>query len=158
MGRLHPIEAAFFKRHTGYPMKRVQYPADFQHLDSIRDFVGDIAERAGFTSKEVYSIQLATDEACSNVIEHAYDGLSGGKIEVECEARSGQIVIVIHDHGKVFDMSTVRKPNLSRDLDEREVGGLGVYLIHKLMDEVSFHSSKKDGNTLTMKKRKTGDS
>ena len=138
-------------------MKRVKYPADFQHLDSIRDFVGEIAERAGFTSKEVYSIQLAADEACSNVIEHAYEGISGGKMEVECEARDGEIVIVIHDHGKVFDISTVRKPNLSRDLDEREVGGLGVYLIHKLMDEVSFESSAKHGNTLTMKKRKTGD-
>ena len=139
-------------------MKRVKYPADFQHLDSIRDFVGEIAERAGFSSKEVYSIQLATDEACSNVIEHAYEGISGGRIEVECEARNGQIEIVIHDHGKVFDMGAVRKPNLSRDLDEREVGGLGVYLMHKLMDEVAFHSSKKDGNTLTMKKRKSGDS
>ena len=139
-------------------MKRVQYPADFQHLDSIRDFVGETAERAGFSGKEVYSIQLATDEACSNVIEHAYEGVSGGKIEVECEVRGGQIVIVIHDHGKVFDMTTVRKPNLGRDLSEREVGGLGVYLIHKLMDEVSFQSSKKDGNTLTMKKRKSGDS
>lgn len=139
-------------------MKRVQYPADFQYLDPIRDFVGEIAERAGFSSREVYSIQLAADEACSNVIEHAYDGISGGKIEVECGARDGQIVIVIHDHGKLFDMSAVRQPNLSRDLDEREVGGLGVYLIHKLMDEVSFHSSAKDGNTLTMKKRKSGDS
>ncbi|MBI5933600.1 MAG: ATP-binding protein [Chloroflexi bacterium] len=138
-------------------MKSVQYPADFQHLDSIRDFVGETAERAGFSSKEIYSIQLAADEACSNVIEHAYEGISGGKIEVECEARDGQIVIVIHDHGKIFDMSAVRQPNLGRDLSEREVGGLGVYLIHKLMDEVSFQSSKKHGNTLTMKKRKSGD-
>jgi serine/threonine-protein kinase RsbW len=141
----------------GSLMKRVKYPANFQQLDSIRDFVGETAQRAGFSSKEVYSIQLATDEACSNVIEHAYEGVTDGRIEVECEARDGQIVIVIHDHGKVFDMTTVRKPNLGKDLSEREVGGLGVYLIYKLMDEVSFLSSKKDGNTLTMKKRKSGE-
>jgi serine/threonine-protein kinase RsbW len=157
MGRLHPIEAAFLNATWVDPMKRVKYPANFQQLDSIRDFVGETAQRAGFSSKEVYSIQLATDEACSNVIEHAYEGVTDGRIEVECEARDGQIVIVIHDHGKVFDMTTVRKPNLGKDLNEREVGGLGVYLIYKLMDEVSFLSSKRDGNTLTMKKRKSGE-
>jgi serine/threonine-protein kinase RsbW len=137
-------------------MKKASYSADFNNLDSIRDFVGEIAEKAGFSSKEVYSIQLAADEACSNVIEHAYEGIPNGQIEIACEVKDRQIRIIIHDHGKEFDISQVRKPNLSRNLDEREVGGLGVYLIHKLMDEVHFSSSKKTGNTLTMTKRMSG--
>lgn len=137
-------------------MKKATYSADFQNLDSIRDFVGSAAERAGLSEKEVYSVQLAVDEACSNIIEHAYDGISDGKIEISCKVEAGQITVVIHDHGKQFDMSRVRKPNLSRDLNEREIGGLGVYLMHKLMDEITFSSSKKYGNTLTMVKRKMG--
>lgn len=138
-------------------MAKVKFSADFKNLDSIRDFVGEVAEQAGFSSKDVYSIQLAADEACSNVIEHAYEGMSDGEIEIECDADEGQIRILIHDHGKEFDISNVRKPNLGDNLSEREVGGLGVYLIHKLMDEVQFSSSKKTGNTLMMIKRKSGD-
>jgi serine/threonine-protein kinase RsbW len=137
-------------------MKKATYSADFQNLDSIRDFVGKAAEQAGFSEKEVYSVQLAVDEACSNIIEHAYDGIPDGRIEISCEIEAGQITVVIHDHGKEFDMSRVRKPNLSRDLNDREIGGLGVYLMHKLMNEVTFSSSKKHGNTLTMVKRKLG--
>jgi serine/threonine-protein kinase RsbW len=137
-------------------MAKSKFPADFANLDSIRDFVGETAERAGFSGREVYSIQLAVDEACSNVIEHAYEGIPDGDIEITCDVQPDQITIVIHDHGREFDMSKVRKPNLSRELSEREVGGLGVYLIRKLMDEVRFESSCKTGNYLTLVKRKSG--
>ena len=139
-------------------MTKSKFSADFANLDAIRNFVGEAAEQAGFSGKEVYAVQLAADEACSNVIEHAYAGQPDGEIEIDCNVMGGQITIVIHDHGKEFDISTVRKPNLSRDLSEREVGGLGVFLIYKLMDEVHFKSSKKTGNILTMVKRKSGDS
>jgi anti-sigma regulatory factor (Ser/Thr protein kinase) len=138
-------------------MTTSKFSADFANLDAIREFVGEAAEQAGFSGKEVYAVQLAADEACSNVIEHAYAGQPDGEIEVDCDVMGGQITIVIHDHGKEFDISTVRKPNLSRDLSEREVGGLGVFLIYKLMDEVCFKSSKETGNTLTMIKRKSGE-
>lgn len=138
-------------------MKKATYSADYKNLDSIRDFIGEAARQAGFSSKEVYAVQLAVDEACSNIIEHAYEGIPDGVIEISYQVGAGKITVVIHDHGKEFDISTVRKPNLSRDLSEREVGGLGVYLIHKLMDEVHFESSRKHGNTLTLVKRKSGE-
>ena len=136
-------------------MKKAKFLADFKNLDSIRKLVGEVAEQAGFSCNDIYSIQLATDEACSNIIEHAYAGFPQGVIDISCHADDGQITVVIHDHGKQFDMSTVPKPNLSKKLSEREVGGLGVFLMHKLMDEIHFSSSKKSGNTLTMTKRKS---
>ena len=137
-------------------MSTTVFPADFEHLDAIRDFVGEAATQAGFSSQDVYSVQLATDEACSNVIEHAYKDTSGGDIEVTCEVNPGEVKIIIHDHGVQFDMGKVKKPNLSRRLEDREIGGLGVYFIYKLMNDVQFVSTKKEGNTLTMVKRKTG--
>ena len=136
-------------------MKKANFLADFKNLDSIRKLVGEVAEQAGFSCNEIYSIELATDEACSNIIEHAYAGLPQGVIDISCHADDGQITVVIHDHGKQFDMSRVPKPNLGKKLSEREVGGLGVFLMHKLMDEIHFSSSKKSGNTLTMTKRKS---
>lgn len=137
-------------------MFNATYPADFAQLDAIRDFVGEAATQAGFSSQEIYAVQLATDEACSNVIEHAYKNMRGGDIEITCDVRPGEVKIVIHDHGLKFDMGKVKKPNLSKRLEDREVGGLGVYFIYKLMDEVEFVSTKKEGNTLTMVKRKSG--
>ena len=137
-------------------MSKSKFSADFANLAPIRAFVGEAAERAGLSGKDVYAVQLAADEACSNVIEHAYAGAPEGVIEIACEADGGEICIVIHDHGKELDISQVRKPNLSKELGEREVGGLGVYLIYKLMDDVHFESSKQNGNILTMKKRKSG--
>ena len=139
-------------------MLKSKFTADFANLASIRAFVGEAAERAGLSGKDVYAVQLAADEACSNVIEHAYVDIPNGKIEIDCDVKDGQVTVAIHDHGKEFDISTVRTPNLGKDLSEREVGGLGVFLIHKLMDEVHFSSSKKTGNTLTMVKRKPRDS
>jgi serine/threonine-protein kinase RsbW len=139
-------------------MLKSKFSADFANLAPIRAFVGDAAERAGLSGKDVYAVQLAADEACSNVIEHAYEGIPNGEIELVCDAQAGQVTVVIHDHGKIFDITNVRPPNLGKDLSEREVGGLGVFLIHKLMDEVRFSSSKKTGNTLTLVKRKSRDS
>ena len=62
-------------------MKTVQYVAKFEYLDEIREFVGEIARTGGFSDKDVYNIQLATDEAASNIIEHAYENRSDGILE-----------------------------------------------------------------------------
>ena len=59
-------------------MQSVQFAAKFEYLDEIRDFVGKIAREGGFGDKDVYNIQLATDEAASNIIEHAYENISDG--------------------------------------------------------------------------------
>ncbi len=61
-------------------MPAMKFPARFEYLDEIRDYVGQKARAAGFADKDVYSIQLATDEAASNIIEHAYAGVSRWRI------------------------------------------------------------------------------
>lgn len=137
-------------------MLTVKYSADFENLDAIRELVGEFARRAGFDEKTVYSIQLATDEACSNVIEHAYKGIPGGEIEISCQTTDEQIAVIVRDHGRVFDFSSAREPNLSPQLSERQIGGLGIYFIRRLMDEVRFESNGEAGNTLTMIKKKAG--
>lgn len=136
-------------------MQSVQFPAKFDYLDEIRDFVGEIARKGGFGSKEVYNIQLATDEAASNIIEHAYEGVSSGVLELSCGIQGSAIVIVLVDHGEPFDPSEIPMPDLKADLSERKIGGLGIFLMRKLMDEVRYDSQPgKNSNTLTMIKRK----
>ena len=136
-------------------MQSVQFPAKFDFLDEIRDFVGDIARKGGFGSREVYNIQLATDEAASNIIEHAYEGVSDGIVELSCGLQGNAIVIILVDHGEPFDPSEIPMPDLKADLSERKIGGLGIFLMRKLMDEVRYDSQPgKNSNTLTMIKRK----
>ena len=131
-------------------MRTFTFEANFHNLDEIRDFVGESARQAGFSEKEIYSIQLAADEASTNIIEHAYAGIENGKIEIGCSITGGELKIVMRDNGKSFDPSSVPEPNVKAELSERKIGGLGMYLMRKLMDEVFYES----GNTLTMIKRK----
>jgi serine/threonine-protein kinase RsbW len=134
-------------------MTKIIFDADFDNLDEIREFVGEEASQVGFSAKEIYSIQLAADEASSNIIEHAYAGMKGGKIEIDCTAFEGGMKIVMSDQGKSFNPSSVPEPNVKADLSERKIGGLGMYLMRKLMDEVAYESSEETGNILTMVKR-----
>ncbi len=136
-------------------MRTVQFTAKFEFLDEIREFVGEIARAGGFNDRDVYNIQLATDEAASNIIEHAYEEVSDGLLEISCGVKGSSITIVLVDHGKSFDPSDVPAPDLKADLSERKIGGLGIFLMRKLMDEVQYEAEPgKNRNTLTMTKRR----
>lgn len=133
---------------------RLHVIAKFEYLDEIREFVGEIARAGGFGSKDVYDIQLAVDEAASNIIEHAYEGVKNGVLEISCGVKDGAMTIVMVDYGESFDASVIPVPNLKADLSERKIGGLGIFLMRKLMDEVYYESRRDRGNILTMIKRR----
>lgn len=135
-------------------MKTVQYAAKFEYLDEIREFVGGIARAGGFSDKDVYNIQLATDEAASNIIEHAYEKITDGVLELSCGIHGDAITIILIDRGESFDPSEVPLPDLKADLSERKIGGLGIFLMRKLMDEVHYEPRSDKSNVLTMIKRK----
>lgn len=135
-------------------MKNVQFAAKFEYLDEIREFVGDIARAGGFSDKDVYNIQLATDEAASNIIEHAYEKISDGILELSCGMQDDALTIILIDRGESFDPSEIPLPDLKADLSDRKIGGLGIFLMRKLMDEVHYEPKPDKSNVLTMIKRK----
>jgi len=135
-------------------MQSVQFSAKFEFLDEIREFVGGIARAGGFGDRDVYNIQLAADEAASNIIEHAYEGVSNGVLEISCGVKGNVITIILVDHGESFDPSEIPTPDLKADLSERKIGGLGIFLMRKLMDEVHYEIKPNKNNVLTMTKRK----
>ena len=102
----------------------------------------------------IFEIQVAVDEACTNIIKYAYSG-KGGIIIVTCEMKGNDLVITIRDKGKPFDPASVPSPDLGPDLDKRKIGGLGIYLMRKLMDDVSYSFDAEKGNTLVMRKTLT---
>lgn len=137
-------------------MRTAIFPARFDQLDTIRGFAAQAARDAGMQESEINAIELAVDEACSNIVEHAYKGLKNGDIECTCEASDQALTIVLRDHGRPFDSSTVPPPDLEGDARRRRVGGLGIFIMKKLMDEVRFEALGQAGNVLTMVKRRGG--
>lgn len=134
-------------------MPRLRFPARFEFLDEVRSRVAEEARSAGFGDKAIYAIQLAADEAASNIIEHAYVGRTDASFEMSCEFVKDRLVVTFYDQGKSFDISKVGKPDVKADLSERKIGGLGIYLMHKLMDEVHYRSTSTE-NILVLAKRK----
>jgi serine/threonine-protein kinase RsbW len=134
-------------------MSTRRYAAKFEKLDEVREFVGEQARAAGFDEKAVYSVQLAADEAASNIIEHAYEGNQDAIFRLRCNFSKGQLIMTFLDQGRSFDFSNVATPDITADLSKRKIGGLGIFLMHKLMDEVVYKVTD-SGNYLTLIKRK----
>lgn len=103
----------------------------------------------------VFEVQTAVDEACTNIIKYAYSEV-GGIITITCEMQDNDFIVTVRDEGKPFDPSSVLPPDLEADLDKRRIGGLGIYLMRKLMDDVIYSFDAKKGNSLVMRKILTG--
>ncbi len=130
------------------------FPGRFDSLAAISEFVVRAAEAAGFDAHAIYAVQMAVDEACSNIIEHAYGGEGHGTIECTCRIKDDELTVTLRDHGRPFDPTSVPEPDLHASLEERSGGGLGLYFMRQLMDEVHFEFTPDPGNVLTMVKRK----
>ena len=130
------------------------FPGQFASLAKISEFVAQATEQAGFDSKDVYAVRLAVDEACSNIIEHAYGGDADGNIICTCDVEDAQIKITLKDFGTEFSPEDVPEPKFDVPLDELKPRGAGLFFMRKLMDEVHFDFHKNKGNVLVMVKRK----
>jgi anti-anti-sigma factor len=106
----------------------------------VCNFVVEAAEAAGLDERAVYHCQMAADEWCTNVIQHGYGKRSGpaGRIEVDLRIEPGKLLIAITDDGPHFDPMTLTEPRIDQSADDREPGGLGWFLIKKLMDDVQY--------------------
>jgi serine/threonine-protein kinase RsbW len=131
-------------------MRTAIFSARFDQLDAIREFVNQAASDAGMDESGLCAVEMAVDEACSNIIEHAYCGVKGGDIECTCDCDDQALTVILRDHGCPFDLMTVPTPDLSTALEDRRVGGLGVFLIRNLMDEVRYERLGESGNVLTL--------
>ena len=122
-------------------------------LASIRQFIAREGGELGLDESAIYDLQLAVDEACANSVEHGYGG-EGGKIEISIEPTNDGVQVIVRDWGHVFDPAAVSSPNVSAPLEQRPLGGLGLFLMQQVMDEVRFEFDAEKGNTLTMVKQR----
>jgi serine/threonine-protein kinase RsbW len=130
----------------------LKVPSSTENLAMIRDFVNSIGVRAGMTPSDVAKLELAVDEACANVIEHAYGPELTKEVSVRATLDEREVEILVVDTGKGFDPSTVAPLSLEELVGQRKSGGLGMRLMKSLMDEVHYEMIPGEKNELRMVK------
>ena len=115
----------------------LEIDGELENLAAIGDFIADSMREFGLDDRKVFEVQMAVDEACTNIIKYGYVG-ENGAIEISCLKRDEDVVVVIKDTGTPFDPTSVQPPDLDAGLEERKIGGLGVYFMKTLMDEVKY--------------------
>jgi len=130
-----------------------KFPGRFTSLVKISRFVKEAASKAGLDEMQIYAVELAVDEACSNIIEHAYGGENKGSITCRCLITADGLTIILSDRGRSFNPDEIPEVNVNQPLENRNPGGAGVFLMRKVMDDVRYEFSPQ-GNTLTMVKNR----
>ncbi len=129
--------------------KKINILAESKNLLKVRDFVVRNGKKMGLLPRQVSEVKLAVDEAVSNIIRHAYVG-GKGSVQIEITKLESLVEIKIMDRGIEFDWGSVLEPDLYRYVETRRKGGLGIWLIKKLIDEVVYERVN-DTNILTLK-------
>jgi serine/threonine-protein kinase RsbW len=126
----------------------LRVPCKAEWVALVRLSVAAFASRLNFSIDEIEDIKLAVAEACTNCIQHAQGSTH---IEIRCESAPGGLRVNVRDYGRGTRPEQIR----SRDLEDERVGGLGVFLIRSLMDDVSYDVHPEAGTNLVMFKRLT---
>ena len=132
--------------------KSLHVAAGLKNLARIRRFVEKAATALGVDPAAIPYLLLAVDEAATNIIVHGYQGREG-PIEVEVARQGDGLLIRLRDEAAPFDPTAIPPPDLSLPLEERAIGGMGVYLMRRCMDQVSHSCPPQGGNELILIKK-----
>ena len=125
------------------PSPSLELPAVLESLPQFLEFLSLSAQEMGFDRKEINRIELAVEEAIVNIVRYAY-GEESGKINVICRSEHNDALLVeIIDSGMPFNPLDAIKPDLDADIEDRLIGGLGIYLTEKLVDNIHY---RREGN------------
>jgi sigma-B regulation protein RsbU (phosphoserine phosphatase) len=134
-------------------MKKLNLPAKLENLETMLTFINEEAVSLGFDSKKLNHIRLAAEEVLVNVINYAYPDKEGNIEIALIHKRGGGLEVEVKDWGLTFNPLSMPAPDIRAPLHERKIGGLGIYLVRKLMDEVSYQRQG-ERNILTFVKYK----
>lgn len=125
--------------------------AELESLAVFRQFISDCCTSSKVPDGAVFDLKLAVDEACTNIIEHGYKGMDSGSIILALRVEPDRVLVQITDFGHIFEPADAPKPDIEAALEDRPLGGLGLFLIYQTMDNIDYQSSE-EGNTLTFTK------
>jgi anti-sigma regulatory factor (Ser/Thr protein kinase) len=137
------------------PALVLRVPSRTEFLAVVRDVTRRMAELSGFDGAQADQLALAVDEAATNVIEHAYGGAGDRTVELRFDDGGPEVRFEVVDHGEAVDLRSVPQVDLRRYASERRTGGLGMHLMGRIMDTVTFRRTPRT-NVCCMTKRKPG--
>jgi serine/threonine-protein kinase RsbW len=138
----------------GRAVLHLEVPSETVFLGIVRDVVRKMAEGAGFEAKAADQVALAVDEAATNVVEHAYHGAPDRVVRVQIDDRGENFCVDVVDDGESFDPEKRSSLDVRHLEKERRKGGLGVHLMERIMDSVTFERAPHH-NVCCLVKRKT---
>ena len=134
-------------------MKELTIEATIENISTVTEFVNELLEEPGCSVKVQMQIDIAIDELFSNIARYAYNPEVGAAtVRVEIKEEPLAVVITFIDNGVPYDPLKKEDPDIALSAEDREIGGLGIYMVKKSMDEISY--DYKDGqNILSIMKR-----
>ena len=131
-------------------------PSRLEEIPKISSELEQCMQSMGFSDDQILDLQLAVEEAITNIIRHGYEK-TPGTIAIRCTAGDEDITIEISDSAPAFDPLGVPEPDTSADIDQRGIGGLGIFLIRRVTDSATYrYEQEKNILTLTKKKCPSG--
>ena len=125
---------------------------DIQEVPRLAAFVDEVCEALNFDMSQTMNINLAIEEAVVNVINYAYPPGTKGDIGIEAVANDERLKFIITDSGKPFDPTTRAEVDTSLPAEKRDIGGLGIHLVRRLMDTINYERLNGQ-NVLTLRKK-----
>ena len=126
--------------------------AHMSALIDLRDFVESAAMHSGLSSENVFAFKLSVDELCTNIIQYGYEGREPGMLSLSFDVGEDKARLIIRDDGKSFSPEQAQSPDIEAGWDERDVGGLGIYFVKELMDNVTYNRIDKNVNQTILEK------
>ncbi len=133
-------------------INKIQIPSSTKNLAKIRKFVEEKAEGMGFDPTLTNQIVLSVDEACTNIIKYTHKYNEDEQIELAVDENGKQIKITINYHGGSFDPNSSDEPDMDKYFEQFQVGGLGIPLMRKFMNDIVYVHKKPDNNSLILTK------
>lgn len=120
-------------------MKNSRFPARMEDLPRMMGWILDIVRENDFPGERVQDVELASEEALVNIIRHGFPDGKQGYLEIRCCPKGAdRLEIEFVDDGVPFDPTTRAQPPLDLPVEQRQVGGLGIFLIRQLIEEVRY--------------------
>ena len=132
--------------------KKLVIKNDISEISKLATFIGELSEELNFTPELNFNLNLVLEEAVSNVILYAYSKEVQKEITLLANISDNNLIFVLTDSGKEFDPTKVPDADVTLSAEEREIGGLGIFLIRQIMDTVEYQRIG-GKNVLTMRKQ-----
>lgn len=133
-------------------MDRIKKQATYENLDSILSFLRKNLNNYGADKEIIPDVVLAVEELVVNIVSYAFPDKENGNVEISCKLDKNKVLIVsIEDEGIPFDVLASEDPDTSTPINERGIGGMGIFLVKNVVDDIKYQ--RKNGkNILTIKK------